>query len=175
MDQLSRYIEPLKFQALDRMESLKIIEEKTKVKPSVLLLIVFVLLLLLSPIFKTHTIMTSLVCYLIPAYLSFLALESKDKEDDIRYLTYWIIFSVAEVGTPLLRLFFNRFTYMVFRIFITLVLLHPESPACSLIYNKAVKPFLSEHEKTIDKKLDELAKEGKKKIVEGVQEGLNHL
>ena len=56
------------------MQSLKFIEEKYNVKPSVLLLIVFVILLVLSPIFKTYAIMTSLVCYLIPAYLSFLAL-----------------------------------------------------------------------------------------------------
>ena len=56
------------------MQSLKFIEEKYNIKPSVLLLIIFVILLVLSPIFKTYAIMTSLVCYLIPAYLSFLAL-----------------------------------------------------------------------------------------------------
>ena len=169
MEQLNKFIEPLKFQALDKIPSLKIIQEKLNIQPSVLLLIVFVVLLLLSPFLKTHTIMTSLVCYLIPAYLSFLALESKDKEDDIRYLTYWIIFSAAEVSTPFLKLFFNRFTYMTFRIILTLALLHPQSPLCSLIYNKAVRPFLSTHEQAIDDKLDDLAKEGKKKIVEGVQ------
>ena len=58
---------------------------------------------------------------------------------------------------------------MTFRIILTLALLHPQSPLCSLIYNKAVRPFLTEHEDTIDDKLDELAKKGKKKIVEGVQ------
>lgn len=119
--------------------------------------------------------MTSIVCYLIPAYLSFLALESIDKEDDIRYLTYWIVFSLAEVGTPLLRLFFNKFTYMTFRIIVTLILLHPLSPVASIIYNNAVKPFLSTHETRIDEKLDELGKKGKQKIVEGVREGLNNV
>ena len=74
MDQVNRYIEPLQFKALDSMPSLKGIEEKTKLKPSVLLLIVFALLLALSPILKTYTILTSIVCYLIPAYLSFIAL-----------------------------------------------------------------------------------------------------
>lgn len=168
-------MEPLRFQALDRIPQLQIVEEKTKLKPSYLFLIIFALLLLLSPILRTHGIMTSLVCYLVPAYLSFLALESVDKEDDIRYLTYWIVFSLAEVGTPLLRLFFNKFTYMTFRILVTLILLHPQSPAASLIYNKAVRPFLSTHEATIDEKLDELGKKGKQKIVEGVREGLNNL
>ncbi len=165
MEQLNKFIEPLKFQALDRMQSLKFIEEKYKVKPSIVLLIAFVVLLLLTPFLHTHAILTSIVCYLIPAYLSFLALESTDKEDDIRYLTYWIVFSVAEVSTPFLKLFFNKFTYMTFRILLTLALLHPDSPLASLLYNKAVKPFLSEHEKAIDDKLDELTEKGKKKII----------
>ena len=175
MDQLNKYIEPLQFKPLDNMASLKVIEEKTKMKPSVLLLVFFVVMLILSPVLKTYTILTSLVCYLIPAYLSFLALESKEKEDDIRYLTYWILFSLGEVTTPFLKLFFNKFTYMAFRIVLTIILLHPESGVASLIYNKAVRPFLSENEKTIDQKIDEYTEKGKKKIVEGVQEGLTHL
>lgn len=69
----------MQFQALDRMQSLHFIEEKYKVKPSVVLLGVFAALLILSPILKTHALLTSIVCYLIPAYLSFVALESTDK------------------------------------------------------------------------------------------------
>lgn len=175
MDQLNKWIEPLKFQALDRMQSLQFVEEKYKVKPSVVLLIVFVVLLVLSPLLNTHALLTSIVCYLIPAYLSFLALESTDKEDDIRYLTYWIIFSVAEVSTPFLKLFFNKFTYMTFRIILTVALLHPDSPLANIVYNKGVKPFLSTHEKTIDQKLDELKEEGKKKFTEVVTDGLKKL
>ena len=95
MDQLNKYIEPMQFKPLDNMTCFKVIEEKTKLKPSVVLLIFFVIMLVLSPILKTYTLLTSLVCYLIPAYLSFLALESKEKDDDIRYLTYWILFSLG--------------------------------------------------------------------------------
>lgn len=175
MDQLNKWIEPLKFQALDRMQSLQFVEERYKVKPSVVLLIAFVVMLVLSPLLNTHSLLTSIVCYLIPAYLSFLALESTDKEDDIRFLTYWIIFSIAEVSTPFLKLFFNKFTYMTFRIILTVALLHPDSPLASIIYNKAVKPFLSTHEKTIDQKLDEIREEGKNKLIEGVTEGLKQI
>lgn len=127
------------------MPALKFIEEKYKIKPSVVLLIAFVLLLLLSPILNTHGLLTSIVCYLIPAYLSFIALESTDKEDDIRYLTYWIIFSLVEVSTPVFRLFFNKFMYMIIRVLITVVLLHPLSNVASTIYNNFVRPFLSQH------------------------------
>lgn len=127
------------------MDSLKFIEAKYKVKPSVVLLIVFVVLLILSPILNTHNILTSIVCYLIPAYLSFIALESTDKEDDIRYLTYWIIFSLVEVSTPFFRLFFNKFIYMTMRVLITVILLHPLSNIASLLYNNFIRPFLNQH------------------------------
>ena len=125
-------------------------------------------MILLSPFLKTYNLLTSIICYLIPAYLSFIALETTEKEDDIRYLTYWIIFSIVEVSTPLFRLFFNKFVYMIIRISITLVLLHPLSNITSLIYNNFICPLISQNEKTVDSKIDELVQEGKKKVVEGV-------
>lgn len=91
--------------------------------------------------------MTSFVCYLIPAYFSFLALESTDKDDDVRYLNYWILFSLSELGTPFLRLFFNNFFYMLLRMTITVLLLHPLSNLSLKVYNGFVRPFLLNHEK----------------------------
>jgi len=145
MDQLKKYLEPLKLETLDRLPGLSFIETKYKVKPSYVLLGLFAILLILSPILNTHSLLTSIICYLIPAYLSFIALESTDKEDDIRYLTYWIIFSLAEVGTPFLRFFLSSFFYMTFRIALTIVLLHPLSDLSLKVYNNLVKPFLVKH------------------------------
>ena len=132
------------------------------------MILILAFLILLSPFLKTYNLLTSIICYLIPAYLSFIALETTEKEDDIRYLTYWIIFSIVEVSTPLFRLFFNKFIYMIIRISITLVLLHPLSNITSLIYNNFICPLISQNEKTVDSKIDELVQEGKKKVVEGV-------
>ena len=145
MELVNKFIQPLQFEALDKLPALKFVEEKYKIKPSAVLLIVFVVLLVLSPILNTHSILTSIVCYLIPAYLSFIALESVDKEDDIRYLTYWIVFSLVEVSTPFLRLFFNQFLYMSFRILVTVALLHPLSNISTKIYTNIIRPFLSSH------------------------------
>ena len=74
MEQLQRFVDPLRLTVLDKMAALKPIEEKTKLKPSYLLLIILVILLLLSSVLHTHYLLTSIVCYLAPAYLSFLAL-----------------------------------------------------------------------------------------------------
>jgi len=64
---------------------------------------------------------------------------------------------------------------MIIRISITLILLHPLSNINSLIYNNIIRPFLNQHEKTVDNKIDGLAQEGKKKIVEGVEQVINRL
>lgn len=74
MELVNKFIQPLQFEALDKMPALKSLEEKYKIKPSSVLLIAFLILLVLSPILNTHNILTSIVCYLIPAYLSFIAL-----------------------------------------------------------------------------------------------------
>lgn len=150
-------------------------QEKYNVKPSLAAVALFALLLLLSPIFGTHSLLTSLVCYLIPAYLSFRALESSDKEDDIRYLTYWVLFSLAEISTPLLRLFFNRFFYMVFRMTVTFLLLHPLSDLALRAYQSLLRPFLIRHEKEIDAGIEDLAKKGKQKVIDGISEGIRQL
>jgi receptor expression-enhancing protein 5/6 len=175
MQEVEKIFQQLKLDSLDRLPGLAFVEKKYKVKPSLIFVIVFVVLLVLAPILNTHSLLTSLVCYLIPAYLSFLALESTDKEDDIRYLTYWILFSLAEVGTPFLRFFLSKFLYMTFRIIVTIVLLHPLSDFSLKIYNNFVRPFLCKNEQRIDDGISNLVKEGKEKIINGVTEGIRNI
>lgn len=64
---------------------------------------------------------------------------------------------------------------MSIRILVTVVLLHPLSNVSTTIYSNFIKPFLYENEKKIDDKLDELAKEGKKKLIDGAGEVLKNL
>jgi len=122
-----------------------------------MLLILLAVLLLLSPVIYTHGLLTSIVCYLAPAYLSFLALESIDKEDDIKYLNYWVIFALMEVSVPLLRLFLNKFFYMAFRVLFTLVLLHPMTNLSVVIYNNIVRPFMSKSSEAINDGINKIS------------------
>lgn len=172
MDKVNSLLDTLRFSSLDTLPGLSFIQSKYGVKPSLVLIGLLGVLLALSPYFNTYSWLTSIICYLIPAYLSFLALESPDTEDDIRFLIYWIIFSFVEVGEPLVRFFLNRFIYMIFRILLTIALLHPFSDLSLKLYNKLISPFLKKHEKSIDEEFDTLAKEGKKKIVDTIKENL---
>lgn len=72
---------------------------------------------------------------------------------------------MAELFTPFLRLFFNNFFYMIFRMVVTLVLLHPITNLSVKFYNNLVRPFLLKYEKDIDSNIENLAKEGKKKVL----------
>jgi len=61
---------------------------------------------------------------------------------------------------------------MIFRIVVTFLLLHPISDLSLKFYNGIVRPFLLKHEKTIDEKVDDLAKKGKKIVLDGIKEGI---
>ncbi len=74
MSGVSKLIEPIIPTALDKLPYLKFIEEKYNYKPSTIAIFVFILLLILSPFLKTHSLLISIVCYLVPGYLSFKAL-----------------------------------------------------------------------------------------------------
>lgn len=76
MEMIKNVLAPLQLDVLDRMPALKSIEEKYSVKPSIAVVAGFFVLLLISPLLNTYALMTSFVCYLLPAYFSFLALES---------------------------------------------------------------------------------------------------
>lgn len=172
MDKINSILDKLRFNALDGLPGLAFIQTKYGVRPSLVLLGLLAVLFALSPLFNTYSLLASIICYLIPAYLSFLALESPDKDDDTRFLIYWIIFSLVEVGQPFVRFFLSRFIYMIFRIVLTIALLHPISDLSLKIYNKLISPFLKKHEKEIDDEINTLTEEGKKKVINTIKENL---
>lgn len=92
---LNDFLQKIKLDELDDNEYLFFIQKYLGVKPSsfVIALITFIIIVALTS--NAARLLVSLVCCLIPAYFTFVSLESHDPEDDIKYLTYWIIFAMT--------------------------------------------------------------------------------
>jgi receptor expression-enhancing protein 5/6 len=172
---LDSLIKATKLDILDKNESLAFIEEKTKVKPSVFALALIVFLLVIIIISEASSFVIGIACFLVPGYFSFLALETWDKGDDKKYLTYWIVFSVTEVISPIFGLILTPTVLTVIRVLITIGLLHPQLNLSMKLYDEFISPVLMKHEKTIDNTLNDLTEKGKEKFTDVVQEGVKKL
>ena len=42
-------------------------------------------------------LLTNIIGFVYPAYASFKAIESTDKQDDVQWLTYWVVFGFLNV------------------------------------------------------------------------------
>ena len=133
----------LKLEKLDQNQSLSFIEAKTKVKPSVIALALIVFITIIIMIAEASAFIVGICCFLIPAYFSFVALESKDKEDDKKFLTYWILFSISEVVAPLFNWILSPTIFTIARVLLTIGLLHPELNLSIKLYDGYISPFLS--------------------------------
>jgi receptor expression-enhancing protein 5/6 len=90
--------------------------------------------------------------FLYPAYASFKAIETKEKDDDTKWLTYWVVyavFSLVEYFTDIF-LFWIPLYWFIKCVFL-MYLMAPTSWNGSIsIYYKLIRPLALRHEKKID-------------------------
>lgn len=90
--------------------------------------------------------------FIYPAYASIKAIESKEKDDDTKWLTYWVtyaFFSLLEFFSDIF-LFWIPF-YNLSKCIFLLWLMYPSGNNGSLlIYYKFIRPFILRHETVID-------------------------
>ena len=95
-------------------------------------------------------LVTDLVSFVYPAYMSFKAIDSKNAADDTQWLTYWVVFSffsiVESVATFLVE--FIPF-YFFLKIGFFIWLYHPKFMGAGLVYTQVVKPFIMPHVKAL--------------------------
>ena len=125
---------------------LKELEEKTgysKVYFFSVAVLLFAGLLYLIGGFK---LMTDLVGFVYPAYMSFQSMESSPKgaaEDATQWLTYWVIFSflaVIEGVAPFLADWIPM--YYPNKIGLIVWLYYPKTKGAEMIYNTVVRPHI---------------------------------
>lgn len=96
-EQVEQIIKILKLDTLDSNHSLNIIRDKTSLRPSQLAFAIIVFLAIVLVIAQASTLVVCIGCFLIPAYFSVHSLDSPDFSKNIKYLTYWVIFTIFEI------------------------------------------------------------------------------
>ncbi|XP_044264659.1 receptor expression-enhancing protein 5 [Tribolium madens] len=102
-----------------------------------------------------------LVCntvgFLYPAYVSIRAIESKQKDDDTKWLTYWVvfaIFSIFEFFSDLIVGWFPLY-WLMKCVFFVWLMIPTELNGSLILYRRIVRPYFLKHHNAVD---DVLAK-----------------
>ena len=106
-----------------------------------------------------QTYITVLLGVAYPAFMSFLALESDETDDDKQWLTYWVIFGMFNIVDQWsgFILHFIPF-YFVIKLCFLVFLFHPSTQGATMIYNAYVLPTMEKYEDQISAAEQKLAK-----------------
>ena len=160
MNYVSQVVDKLDLARFNNIKMVQNLAAQTKLKPehiSLGVLSLFLVFFLLTGI--GHKILLILLTFLYPAYKTFISLENDNRDDDKRWLTYWIVFGFVFAFKNLLWGLLSLFpgTNLILTVGLTAVY-------CSLtngylyVYDLAFKPALKAYQTSISKYVD-MAKE----------------
>jgi len=98
------------------------------------------------------SLLCNLIGFLYPAWCSLKALESRSKEDDTRWLIYWVVFavfSVLEFFSDIL-LSWLPFYFLAKCVFLAWCWAPIGANGSDQIYNRIIRPFFLKHVSQID-------------------------
>jgi receptor expression-enhancing protein 5/6 len=139
---------------------LKAAEEKTRIPKTVILVVsgltsFVVLYLAIGP-----GLLCNLVGFVYPAYASFKAIESEEKEDDTQWLTYWVVyavFNIIETFVDLILFWFPFYYSIKFGFLIWLFL--PNVRGAQYLYTHLILPFFLRQEKALTEVVEGVSKQ----------------
>ncbi|XP_054160355.1 receptor expression-enhancing protein 5-like [Oppia nitens] len=103
------------------------------------------------------------VGFVYPAYASIKALESPNKEDDTKWLTYWVVFALFSVVEFFSDVIFSWFPlyWLVKVVFLVWCFLPFQNNGSTYVYTRIIRPFFLKNRPTLDSALSSAAGKAK--------------
>ncbi|KAI8928121.1 TB2/DP1, HVA22 family-domain-containing protein [Entophlyctis helioformis] len=142
---------------LSKVPALVTIEKVTNVPKTYLVSAVGGVLAVLIFFNVWGSLLTNLLGFLYPAYASFKALESANKEDDVQWLTYWTVYgfiNMIEFFSDIL-LYWLPLYYTMKAVFILWLAL-PLFRGAEVLYKQVFRPILIAQSSKIDNVSDKI-------------------